>query len=784
MDGPVICEVCGAYFETRRGLSSHARLHLRQLGVSVSENSGSPIELLYQLIQEKDSSTPESKSDTSTPASAKKTPQLEAKTQEVQEDVNPSSKTPVGVKTTPQKTEQQGSPSRVKEQGASLPPSSPSALRPTEGSSSSFSEHQTIAKPLWAPLETDAPISLASDNKDEVHVCQLCGCWYETRKGLASHARTHLRQIGISDNEIKGGPIEYLYQIMEEQDLKPLSAKPQEESTPSTPPQSSSKRPPDLSSLIRSPPSKRPKTPGNCTCALCGEQFENRKGLGSHARSHLRHIGVSDLVGKRSAIDAVEQLVRSGMLEPVHLPKQKSKSSSPTAPSSAPASPTVSASPQGATGQSRSSFSLSCLSSSPSTSSHSPQRLFNKAPKAKKGFRLAVDPLFKKPKPEPVEMEISVQPKPSSTNSISSMQISTAIVSTKPSDLDIQSPPTVLCDFCGQLFDTRKALSCHARAHLRQLGLTWSIRTSPLDLLREVMLQSEERKDGPRNLAKQGKALWSPQGTRRSRDSLPSGEGASSSSSVPVDYSMKDKSPGKSANVVDTSCELCGFDFENRKALASHARAHLRQLGIYEWKVDGATSPIELLSDLIRRDPNKVAQITKRYRYGDLYIKKSQRSAGIHSVSADSSAVAPSSSQKPPLKHHEHKSSRMDHSARTPRGVHAPKHGVSSGEENRGNNSHQPSRSGSIPALLPKPPLTPLVKLVGKIYSLKCRFCEEVFHGPLSVQEQWISHLQKHILSLGYKGKEAPPPAPPDSPVPPAAPDAPAAPALVHPVAV
>lgn len=72
----------------------------------------------------------------------------------------------------------------------------------------------------------------------------------------------------------------------------------------------------------------------------------------------------------------------------------------------------------------------------------------------------------------------------------------------------------------------------------------------------------------------------------------------------------------------DASCELCGFEFENRKALASHARAHLRQLGMVEWKADGSSSPIELLSELIRRDPAKVAAITRRYRMGDLYIKR------------------------------------------------------------------------------------------------------------------------------------------------------------------
>lgn len=82
----------------------------------------------------------------------------------------------------------------------------------------------------------------------------------------------------------------------------------------------------------------------------------------------------------------------------------------------------------------------------------------------------------------------------------------------------------------------------------------------------------------------------------------------------------------------DASCELCGFDFENRKALASHARAHLRQLGIIEWKADGATSPIELLSELIRKDPTKVAAITRRYRMGDLYIKKVGSGTGFRKV--------------------------------------------------------------------------------------------------------------------------------------------------------
>lgn len=49
----------------------------------------------------------------------------------------------------------------------------------------------------------------------------------------------------------------------------------------------------------------------------------------------------------------------------------------------------------------------------------------------------------------------------------------------------------------------------------------------------------------------------------------------------------------------DVSCEFCGELFENRKGLSSHARSHLRQLGITEWSVNG--SPIDTLKEIIVR---------------------------------------------------------------------------------------------------------------------------------------------------------------------------------------
>lgn len=51
--------------------------------------------------------------------------------------------------------------------------------------------------------------------------------------------------------------------------------------------------------------------------------------------------------------------------------------------------------------------------------------------------------------------------------------------------------------------------------------------------------------------------------------------------------------------VRDIRCEFCGEYFENRKGLSSHARSHLRQMGVTEWYVNG--SPIDTLREILKR---------------------------------------------------------------------------------------------------------------------------------------------------------------------------------------
>lgn len=152
---PVKCEVCGTYFESRRGLSSHARLHLRQLGVALSESSGAPISLLYQLVRERDGCLPEFKADSPADGTALLRNTTQQESRKLPEPEDPS-------RISPQTKSYAESPTRPKESMHSLLPSSPScsALVESRAGEGSSSESQATTKPLWAPLETDAPIRL------------------------------------------------------------------------------------------------------------------------------------------------------------------------------------------------------------------------------------------------------------------------------------------------------------------------------------------------------------------------------------------------------------------------------------------------------------------------------------------------------------------------------------------------------------------------------------------------------------------------------------------------
>lgn len=183
--------MCGAQFETRRGLSSHARSHLRQLGIRVSESSGAPIDLLYQIAKERNIDGRTSSPLLEPPLAKNSSPSAPHKDENLEDmdlDEKPihlsilakavkalppssSSSTPAPSPVASPGPPHSGSPSSVVRKApisSLLPVSSP--LRSPEHkvggmksltSNLSTQSNLTATKPLWAPQENDAPLNLS-----------------------------------------------------------------------------------------------------------------------------------------------------------------------------------------------------------------------------------------------------------------------------------------------------------------------------------------------------------------------------------------------------------------------------------------------------------------------------------------------------------------------------------------------------------------------------------------------------------------------------------------------
>uniref|UniRef100_A0A3B5B1Z9 Protein Wiz-like n=1 Tax=Stegastes partitus TaxID=144197 RepID=A0A3B5B1Z9_9TELE len=944
------CEVCDARFETRRGLSSHARSHLRQLGINVSESSGAPIDLLYQISKERNVDGKLSSSLLEPLAAKSSPPCISPKDEELDDmdlDEKPiplsilakvakavppsSSSTPTPSPGASPAPAHSGSPSSVVKKApisSLLPVSSP--LRSPEhkaGGMKSLTNlsapaTMTATKPLWAPQENDAPLNLTLEvDPTKDIVCQLCGAWFETRKGLSSHARAHLRHFGVEYSESKGSPIDLLNQLIDTDDFKHKASALQLDShteprglttttttTLSSPKQplltlsssssssllykvttsgsgSTSKATSSSASSLLGPPAKRLKSssmqvfrlssgelmalphsepPKEIGCEFCGEYFENRKGLSSHARSHLRQMGITEWSVNGSPIDTLREIItRRGL--PCALPIKPLKTPPPSSPGP-PRSPLSASSSPSATLLSRLPFAFARPSSPPQSAV---SKSSSAQPTSPSGQIL-------KMKPEPVQLEVTAPGTVGRSGGFSAESLNSSWSSSDsvfPLNLamahEVEPTRDIRCEFCGEYFENRKGLSSHARSHLRQMGITeWSVNGSPIDTLREVMhkrgvggssrsdqgvkkessrgansplwentggassseglgvssFQSSKFRKSPLSLLQSGSRLhkqglgsvgssatssagkffrMSPLGKRPLSEEAQSVEAAHSSphqlktfSPLPHDFSFKRKpSPDKHGHQ-DPSCELCGFYFENRKALASHARAHLRQFGVTEWCVNG--SPIETLSAWMRSRPQKVLEMHRSYMQGNRSTlkKKASSSSSSSSSSQWSSSLAVSlvrplsrevsqgssktaegeagtNFQAVPIRAGRSSPSlsrlggglplqaqvaRSELNVRLPRGFERRplKHPSCPDGAERDSGPPKPPRTGTVPALVPKPPSYPLVKLVGKFYTLKCRFCEVEFHGPLSVQEDWIRHLQQHILKMNYNKPAAP----------------------------
>nr|XP_014336424.1 PREDICTED: protein Wiz [Bos mutus] len=659
--------------------------------------------------------------------------------------------------------------------------------------------------------------------------CDFCGAGFDTRAGLSSHARAHLRDFGITNWELTVSPINILQELLATSAAeRPPSPLCREAGVP--PSGFLTSRRPRLPLTVPFPPTwaedpgpaygdaSGPEPARDIRCEFCGEFFENRKGLSSHARSHLRQMGVTEWYVNGSPIDTLREILKR---------RTQSRPGGPPNPSGPSPKALAKVVSSGGPGSSLEARSPADLHLSPlakklppppgSPLGHSPT--VSPPPTARKMFPgLSSPSLPKKLKPEQMRVEIKREmlpgalhgePHPSEGPWVAPREDMT------PLNLSSRAEPVrdIRCEFCGEFFENRKGLSSHARSHLRQMGVTeWSVNGSPIDTLREILKKKSKpclikkeppagdlapalTEDGPPTVApgpmqaplplapmagRPGKPGAGPAqipreltlapitGTKHSATGylgsvaakrplqedrlLPAEVKAKTYIQTELPFKAKTLHEKTSHSSTEACCELCGLYFENRKALASHARAHLRQFGVTEWCVNG--SPIETLSEWIKHRPQKAGAYRSYIQSGRPFTKKF-RSAG-HGRDGDK------------RKAEEHQRQNINKFER--RQARPPDASAARGSE-EANDLHQkleevrqpPPRVRPVPALVPRPPQTSLVKFVGNIYTLKCRFCEVEFQGPLSIQEEWVRHLQRHILEMNFS-KADPPPEEPQAP--------------------
>uniref|UniRef100_A0A8C6QX38 Protein Wiz n=1 Tax=Nannospalax galili TaxID=1026970 RepID=A0A8C6QX38_NANGA len=763
------CEVCGACFETRKGLSSHARSHLRQLGVAESESSGAPIDLLYELVKQKGlsdapfglppgltkkSSLPkELVAGAARPGLLTLAKPLDAPT------VNKAIKSPPGFSA---KGLVHTSSSPLLKKAPLALAGSPTPKNPEDKSPQlSLSPRPTSPKTQWPHSEDEGPLNLTSGPEPARDIrCEFCGEFFENRKGLSSHARSHLRQMGVTEWYVNGSPIDTLREILKRR--------------------------------TQSRPGGHLHPPGPSPKALAKVVGSGGPGSSLEARSP------SDL----------------------HISPLAKKLPPP------PGSP---------------------LGHSPTASPPTARKMFPGLATPSLPKKLKPEQMRVEIKREMLPGALHGEPHPSEGPWGVPREDMT------PLNLSSRAEPVrdIRCEFCGEFFENRKGLSSHARSHLRQMGVTeWSVNGSPIDTLREILKKKSKlcliKKEPPAGdlapaLAEDGSPTAAPGAVHSPLPLSPlasrPGKPGAGPAQVPRELSLTPITGAKpsatsylgpvatkrplqedrflppevkaktyiqtelpfkakalhektSHSSTEACCELCGLYFENRKALASHARAHLRQFGVTEWCVNG--SPIETLSEWIKHRPQKVGAYRSYIQGGRPFTKKFRsaghgrdsdkrpplglapgglslvgRSAGGEpgpeaGRAADSGERPLAASPPGTVKSEEYQRQNINKFER--RQARPPDTNAARGGEEANDLQQKleevrqpPPRVRPVPSLVPRPPQTSLVKFVGNIYTLKCRFCEVEFQGPLSIQEEWVRHLQRHILEMNFSKADPPP---------------------------
>ncbi|KAF3699141.1 Zinc finger protein 644 Zinc finger motif enhancer-binding protein 2 [Channa argus] len=286
------------------------------------------------------------------------------------------------------------------------------------------------------------------------------------------------------------------------------------------------------------------------------------------------------------------------------------------------------------------------------------------------------------------------------------------------------------CPLCGDSFDNRTGQSNHIRGHLKKLGKSFATKNkSPLFLLRELMRDKKEFQRALQILGKKRNHFQ--YGATPKLSSL----GRFTLSPIGIPKSNSVQRVCTDAKPLMPTLSLVEVESEKHEL---ETRLDVKN------SLSGTTALIGILK--------------KRKCQEDTRIKGSSQSRNTLTVSSNSehssgSRVASSLPNSIFEKGEFNRKVCIHCNATFHSGVSLSNHLRAYAKRKRTallegttfdcKARRQRSRPG------PKKKTLPLLQTPEEMYRLTCRFCDLVFQGPLSVQEDWIKHLQRHIMNTG-----------------------------------
>ncbi|XP_047442285.1 zinc finger protein 644 [Mugil cephalus] len=279
------------------------------------------------------------------------------------------------------------------------------------------------------------------------------------------------------------------------------------------------------------------------------------------------------------------------------------------------------------------------------------------------------------------------------------------------------------CPLCCGWFDTKTGLSNHVRGHLKRIGRSVSSSSkSPLCILNELLQDKKEHRDILQVLNES----QFPSHTSASQKFISRDDLFFMRAGIPVKTEYGVRSPILDGFVPKREAEV----FLERTKLQVEAQR-------------GPKEPSSTLVELLKTKQESV-------ELGEKQKQETYATSVICNITKDYMEETWATSVEPNWEQGECHSKRIciqctdpfPSAAMLPGHLRAFAHRKRIAIlEERGYDSKQKKprpRPGLKRKLLPS--------MNTEIYTLTCRFCDLVFQGPLSVQEDWIKHLQRHLL--------------------------------------